>query len=83
MNWDFNKKKKVSNEELANEEEGKAYEDDAQTYFKSLRAKREKEQMQKDTNKKIISKEERKKRKEREAYYKEVRKIYSDKEKKI
>lgn len=82
MEVDFKKKKKVIQEDLAKDEECKEFEDDAQTYYKSLRARLEKEQIKKIAEKKKISKEEQKKRKERKAYYEEIKKIYREKKKK-
>ena len=82
MDIDFRKKKKVIHEEIANNNECKDYEEDAQAYYKSLRARREKGQIKKEAEKKKISEEKQKKRKEREAYYKEIKEIYQKKNKK-
>jgi flagellar basal body rod protein FlgB len=69
MELDFRKKKKkVSHEEIANADACKEYQEDAQTYYKSLRARLDKEKAQKEIQKKKLSEEEQKKRKEREAY---------------
>ena len=84
MEIDFRKKKKIPFEEIeiAPEKEAQEFEDDAQSYYKSLRARREKEQAQKEIEKKKISKEEEKKKEEKKAYYEEIKKIYRDKKNK-
>ena len=83
MEIDFKKKKKeVIPEEIAEEDACKEFEEDAQAYYKGLRARQEKEQIKKEADKKRLSEEERKKRKEKEAYYKEIKKIYQRKVKK-
>jgi len=82
MELDFRKKKKVIHEELAEDDTCKEFEEDAQTYYKNLRAKQDKERVLKEAEKKKLSEEEQKKRKEREAYYKEIKKIYKKKGKK-
>ena len=82
MEVNFRKKKKVSQEEIARDEECKEFEEDAQAYYKSLRARREKELISKEVEKKKISEEAQKKRKERKAYYEEIKKIYQRKGKK-
>ena len=83
MEIDFRKKKKVSQEELAEEDTCKEFEDDAQAYYKGLRARKEKEKTQKEIEKKKLSEEEQKKRKERQKYCEEIKKIYQSKGKKI
>jgi len=80
MELDFRKKKKVIDEDFAEEDTCKEFEDDAQTYYKGLRARQEKEKAIKEAEKKKLSEEEQKKRKKREAYYKEIKKIYQRKE---
>ena len=80
MDIDFRKKKKVVSEDFAEEDKCKEYEDDAQAYYKGLRARKEKEKKLKEAEKKKLSEEEQKKRKEREAYYKEIKKIYQKKQ---
>ena len=84
MDIDFRKKKQVTFEEteIAAKKDAKEFEDDAQAYYKSLRARNEKEHVQKKAGKKIISKEEEKKKKEKKAYYEEIKKIYRDKKNK-
>jgi len=82
MELDFRKKKKVIHEEIAKDEECKEFEEDAQAYYKGLRARQEKERTQKEIQKKKISEEEQKKKKERKAYYEEIKKIYREKGKK-
>jgi len=83
MEIDFRKKKKEAvKEDVAEDTESKEFEDDAQAYYKGLRARGEKERTQKEAEKKKISEEEQKKRKEREAYCKEIKKIYQEKGKK-
>ena len=79
MEIDFRKKKKVSQEEIAEKDACKEYEEDAQAYYKNLRAKLDKERTQNEIEKKKFSEEEQKKRKEREAYYKEIKAIYRKK----
>jgi len=79
MELDFRKKKKVSHEELADDDSCKKFEEDAQTYYKSLRARSDKERALKEIQKKKLSKEEQKKKKEREAYCKEIKEIYRKK----
>jgi hypothetical protein len=79
MEIDFRKKKKVSQEDLAEDDACKEFEDDAQTYYKGLRARKEKERTQKEIEKKKLSEEEQKKKKEREVYYAEIKKIYQRK----
>jgi predicted anti-sigma-YlaC factor YlaD len=81
MEIDFRKKKKVVQEDLAEEDACKEFEDDAQTYYKGLRARQEKEKAIKESEKKKLSEEEQKKRKKREAYYKEIKEIYKRKKK--
>ena len=82
MDVDFKRKKKVSTEEIADADACKEFEADAQTYYKGLRARNEKEQIQKEVQKKKNSEEEQKKKKERKAYYEEIKKIYQKKGKK-
>jgi len=82
MELDFRKKKKEVIHEEIEDNACKEFEDDAQTYYKGLRARQEKEKAQKEAEKKKLSEEEQKKRKEREAYYKEIKKIYQRKGKK-
>jgi Skp family chaperone for outer membrane proteins len=79
MEIDFRKKKKVVNEDFAEEDTCKEFEEDAQAYYKGLRARKEKEKTQKEIEKKKLSEEEQKKRKEREEYYKEIKAIYRKK----
>jgi hypothetical protein len=83
MEIDFRKKKKVPFEEIeiAAKKDAKEFEDDAQSYYKSLRARQEKEQAQREIEKKKILKEEEKKKEEKKAYYEEIKKIYRDKKK--
>lgn len=82
MEIDFKKKKKVSEEEIAEKGESKEYEDDAQAYYKRLRLRMEAEKKSKDADKKRLSEEEQKKRKERESYCNEIKAIYREKAKK-
>lgn len=83
MDWDFKKKKKqVIQEDLADDEECKSYEEDAQAYYKSLRAKRDEERVQKEITKKRMSEDEIKRKKERKAYCEEIKRIYQLKAKK-
>jgi hypothetical protein len=83
MDIDFRKKKKEApKEDVAAEEEGKEFEDDAQAYYKGLRARMEKEKAVKLAEREKLSKEDEKKRKERESYIKEIKKIYQSKKKK-
>ena len=79
MVGDSKKKKEVFQVERAGNNECKKYEEDAQIYYKSLRARLDKERAQKGTQKTKNLLEEQKKKKEREAYYAEVRKVYQSK----
>jgi Skp family chaperone for outer membrane proteins len=79
MELDFRKKKKVSHEELADDDSCKKFEEDAQTYYKSLRARSDKERALKEIQKKKLSKEEQKKKKERQEYCKQIKAIYREK----
>jgi len=83
MDVDFKRKKKAITEEIeiAKDDDCKDYEEDAQTYYKSLRKRNEKEQALKIDERKKTSAEELKKKKERQAYYKEIREIYKKKNK--
>ena len=69
MEIDFRKKKKVIAEDFADENEGKEFEDDAQSYYKNLRARMEAEKKKKDV--------------ERQKYYAEIKEIYRKKGKKV